>query len=300
MERGPGRGAAASRRGEARRAWLALAPALLVVGALFGTSLVYGALQSLGYLTIIGETGLSLEPYRNVLVGPSAASREFWPSLGFSLWVSGAATLVSAVGALALGLLLSRRRRPAGPAELGALNLNLAFPHLVWAIAILLLLGQSGLVARVAHALGLIGAPAEFPVLVRDRWGLGIILAYVGKELPFLTLVVLAVLRTQSADYDLVAENLGASPWQRLRHVTLPLALPALGGASLLVFAFVLGAYEVPAVLGVRFPRMLAVLGLDLFLNPDLRARAEGMAVSAIMTAVVLLVALVGRARAEG
>jgi putative spermidine/putrescine transport system permease protein len=282
-------------RRETLRIWLALAPALLVVGVLFGASALYGALQSLGYLTIIGQTELSLQPYRNVLVGPTAVSREFWPSLGFSLWVSGAATLVSAAGALGLALLLSRRRRPAGPGELGALNLNLAIPHLVWAIAMLLLLGQSGLAARVAYALGLIGAPAEFPVLVRDRWGLGIILGYVGKEIPFLTLVALSVLRTQRADYDLVAENLGASPWQRLRHVTLPLVLPALSAASLLVFAFVLGAYEVPAVLGVRFPRMLAVLGLDLFLNPDLRARAEGMAVSVIMTLVVLALAALGR-----
>lgn len=285
-----------SARGAPWRAWLALAPTLLAVGVLFGASLLYALLQSLGYLTIIDEPRLSLAAYRNVLVGPTAASREFWPSLGFSLWVSGAATLLSAAGALGLGLLLSRRRRPAGPAELGALNLNLALPHLVWAIAVLLLFSQSGLAARLAYALGLIGGPEQFPVLVRDLWGLGIILGYVGKEIPFLTLVVLAVLRTQSADYDLVAENLGASPWQRLRHVTLPLVLPALGAAALLVFAFVLGAYEVPAILGVRYPRMLAVLSLDLFLNPDLRARAEGMAVAVLMSIVVLLVALGARA----
>ena len=64
-----------------------------------------------------------------------------------------------------------------------------------------------------------------------------IILHYVSKELPFLVLLVLAVLRTQGAQYDLVAENLGASPWQRLRYVTLPLVLPALSAGAALVFA---------------------------------------------------------------
>jgi putative spermidine/putrescine transport system permease protein len=272
--------------------YMALAPALAVVGLLFGASLTYGILQSLGYLTIIGETRLSPAAYTNLLSGQGPAGREFWGSLLFSLWVSGAATLLAAIGALLLGVLLTGRRRATGQVELLALNLNLAFPHLVWAIGMLLLLSQSGLIARFAAGLGLIDSPSGFPVLVRDRFGLGIILDYVSKEIPFLTLIVLAVLRTQLQEYHLVAENLGAGPWQRLRYVTLPLVLPALAGGSLLVFAFVFGAYEVPAVLGVRYPRMLSVLSLDLFLNPDLRSRAEGMAISMLMTLVVLLVAV--------
>jgi putative spermidine/putrescine transport system permease protein len=170
------------------------------------------------------------------------------------------------------------------------LNLNLAFPHLVWAVALGLLLAQSGLLARVAYALGLIDVPAEFPVLVRDRYGLGVILHYVSKEIPFLALIVLAVLRTQGATYDLVAENLGADYWQRLRYVTLPLVLPALAAGSALVFAFVLGAYEVPALLGVRHPRTLAVLALEFFVNPDLNRRAAGMAISLLISLVTLAV----------
>lgn len=168
------------------------------------------------------------------------------------------------------------------------LNLNLVFPHLVWAVALSLLLAQSGLLARIAFAFGLIDAPAQFPVLVRDHYGLGIILHYVSKELPFLLLIVLAVVRTQGAQYDLVAENLGATFWQRLRYITLPLVLPALAAGSALVFAFVFGAYEVPALLGVRYPRMLAVLALEFFTNPDLNRRTEGMAISLIISLVTL------------
>lgn len=230
-----------------------------------------------------------------MLGGQGPAGREFWPSLGFSLWVSLASTLLAAAGALLVGVLLSDRQLPARRAEILSLNLNLAFPHLVWAIGLLLLLSQSGLLARIAAQLGLIAGPADFPVLVRDRYGAGIIVDYVSKEIPFLTLIVLAVLRTQAEQYDLVAENLGASAFQRIRYVTLPLVLPALAGGALLVFAFVFGAYEVPALLGVRFPRMIAVLAYDLFVNPDLRSRAEAMAISLIMSIVVLGVAALGR-----
>jgi putative spermidine/putrescine transport system permease protein len=277
-------------RHEQLRTWLALAPALGVVGLLVGASLWYGVAQSLGALAIIGESQMSLEAYRNVLSDATPAGREFWGALGFSLWVSGASTLLSAAGALLLAVALSGRRRPPDGATLLALNLNLAFPHLVWAVALSLLLAQSGLLARLAFALGLIDGPAQFPVLVRDRYGLGIILHYVSKEIPFLVLIVLAVLRTQGQVYDLVAENLGAGRRQRLRYVTLPLVLPALTAGAALVFAFIFGAYEVPALLGVRYPRTLAVLALDLFVNPDLGRRAEGMAISLIMALVVLIV----------
>ena len=274
--------------------WLSLIPALLVVGLLFGASLFSGVAQSLGDLAIIGESRLSLDAYTNLLLGTTPAGREFWPALGFSLWVSGAATLLSALGALLLAVALSGRQLASG-ANVLALNLNLALPHLVWAIAISLLLAQSGLIARLAAALGLISAPAEFPVLVRDRYGLGIIMHYLSKEIPFLTLILLAVLRTQGAAYNLVAENLGASFWQRLRYVTLPLVLPGLAAGALLVFAFTFGAYEVPALLGVRYPRTLAVLALELFTNPDLHSRSEAMAISLVMALVVI--SLAGLAR---
>lgn len=281
-----------------RRIWFSLAPALLITGMFFGASVAYALAQSLGYLSIIGETRLSFDAYARVLNRQTVAGREFWAALGFSLWVSGAATLLSALGALLLAAMLSAGPGPADRSTLLALNANLALPHLVWAIALLLLFSQSGLLARMAAALGLIDLPAEFPVLVRDRFGVGIILHYVSKEIPFLVLIVLAVLRTQGTAYTAVAATLGAGPWVRLRRITLPLVLPGLAAGALLVFAFIFSAYEVPALLGVSFPRALSVLALDYFLNPDLSRRAEGMAISLIMALVV--VGIAGLARAFG
>jgi putative spermidine/putrescine transport system permease protein len=278
------------------RTLLRLAPTLAVLTILLGASLLYGLAQSLGYLTIIGEKELNLTAYINLISGQGTAGREFWVSLGFSLWISLASTLLSAISALFLATLLNRR-----PFNFDtfALNWNLAFPHLVWGVFILLLLTQSGLLARWADALGLIDAPVDFPILVRDRYGIGIILTYLGKEIPFLTLLILALLRTQSEGYLLVAENLGANAWQRFRLITLPLVRPALVPGSLLVFAYIFGAYEVPALLGVRYPRALPVLALESFTNPDLRARSEGMAISLIVAFVVLLIVVFARAKEE-
>lgn len=273
---------------------LSLLPALALIVVLFGTAISYGVAQSLGYLTLIDQRTLSLAAYRAILGGDGTLAAEFWAALGFSLWVSLAATALSAAGAFGIVALFPRGR--ADRVGLTVLHLNLAFPHLVWAIALLLLLGQSGLLARLAATVGLIAAPADFPVLVRDRFGLGIIIHYATKEIPFLSLIVLGIVRAQPEGYESVAANLGATPWQRLRHVTLPLVLPGLAAGALLVFAFTFGAYEVPAILGVRYPRMLAVVALDLFANPDLRVRAVAMAIGVIMAGVTLAAAGLGRA----
>ncbi len=278
--------------------WLSLAPALIVITILLGVSLAYGIAQSLGVMSVIGQDSLSLDAYRNLVTGQGLAGREFWGSLAFSLWVSIASTIVASALALLVAVWLSERRSAGGGENL-ALNWNLAFPHLVWSVALLLFLSQSGLLARWAAELGIIQTPAEFPVLVRDRYGIGIILHYVSKEIPFLALIVLAVLRSQPSGYDLVAENLGASRWQRLRYVSLPLVTPALLAGALLVFAFIFSSYEVPALLGVGYPRMLPVLALRFFNDPDLRARADGMAISLIITLIVLAVAAVSLKKGE-
>lgn len=266
--------------------WLSLAPALTVVLILLGASLLYAIAESVGIISVIGQSQISLSAYRETL----RLYSEFWISLGFSLWISVASTVIASALALVLAVWLSERR---GNAETLALNWNLAFPHLVWSVALLLFLSQSGLFSRWAASLGLISTTAEFPVLVRDRFGIGIILSYIGKEIPFLAITILSVLRSQSVGYDVVAENLGASRWQRLRYVTIPQVLPALMAGALLVFGFIFSSYEVPALLGVGYPRALPVLALRFFLDPDLRARSEGMVISLIITLIVMVVAIV-------
>lgn len=278
--------------------WIALAPALILTVILLGASLIYGVAQSLGLMSVLGQDSISFDAYINLFTGQGMAGREFWGSLAFSLWVSLVSTLVSAFLALLLAVWLSELKHT-GSAENLALNWNLAIPHLVWAVALLLFLSQSGLLARWAATLGLIKTPADFPVLVRDRYGVGIILHYISKEIPFLALMLLAVLRRQSAGYTQVAENLGATRWQRIRFVTLPMVAPTLLSGMLLVFAFIFSSYEVPALLGVNYPRMLPTLALRFFNDPDLRSRADGMAISLIITLIVLAVAAISLRKGE-
>jgi putative spermidine/putrescine transport system permease protein len=266
--------------------YLSLAPALTFILVMLGASLLYAIAESLGFINVIGQREISLAAYRATL----APDSEFWVALAFSLWVSIASTALSSVFALMAAVWLAGQKNQS---DTLAVNWHFAFPHLAWAAALLLFFSQSGLFARWAASLGWIDLPADFPVLVRDRYGFGIILHYMVKEVPFLALLVLGVLRAQPIGYDVVAQNLGASRWQRLRYITIPQVLPALLAGALLVFGFIFSSYEVPALLGIGYPRALPVLALRFFLNPDLRARSQGMVISLIITAIVTLIAIV-------
>lgn len=263
--------------------YLLVAPAVAVVVLLFGGGLWTAVQQSLGYLPAIGRTTLSLDAYRQILSDPA-----FGRSLALSLWMALASSLIATVLALA-GALALRRPQRGQKTTAFFFQLNIPIPHLVAAIGLLFLLSQSGLTARLAYALGLIRVPADFPPLVYDRYGLGVILTYVWKSVPFIGVILLAALRNLGGDYEAAAQTLGANRWQRLRYVTLPFLLPAIVSASILVFAFTFGAFEVPLLLGQRFPSALPVLAYRYYTDVDLHSRAEAMAMSVIMAAIIMV-----------
>ncbi len=265
---------------------LMLLPTLLVIAGLFGGGLLYGILQSLGWQPLIGKTSLSLQAYADLLFSRRYAP-QFWSGLLFVAWISLASTFLCAVLAVAAALLL--RGTFAGKRlATFLLQFNLSIPHMVAAVGILFLLSQSGLLARIGAQSGILKVPGEFPVLVRDSFGVGIILAYLWKEVPFVGLIVLATLQSLGEDYEDGARTLGARRWQRFRYVTLPLIGPSLISSSLIVFSFTFGAYEIPAVLGVRYPKALPVVSYELFLSPDLNDRAAANAL-ALITAVIVM-----------
>lgn len=259
-----------------------LAPALLVIGVLFSGGLVAALVQSLGYLPAIGQTEVNLDAYREIL-----GDEDFLNSLLLTLYIAGASTGISTVlavlGALAL-------RRSSGRISAVVFQLPITIPHLVAAVGIALVVSQTGLGARLAAALGLIGEPREFPALLYDPYSVGIILTYVWKEMPFVALVVLAALRGVAGELEEVARTLGANAWQRFWHVVFPVISPGIIAASLIVFAFTFGAFEVPYLLGKSYPTILPVMAYNEYRDLDLDARPVAMAINiliAIITAII-------------
>ena len=256
-----------------------LLPAVLVLG-LFAGGIGWALIQTLGDFPAAGEHQFTLAHYQALLIDP-----ELRVSILLTFVLATIATAISA--AAGMGLALAFRNQARGSRTIGALlQIPIAVPHLALAVLLANLIGQSGWLARLTRLAGVIQVPADFPALVNDRYGFGIVIAYVLKETPFIALITLAMLRRIDSDYELAAATLGASAWQRFRYVTLPLAAPAVVSASLLVFAFIFGAYEVPFLLGRPYPAMLGVLAQRRFLSTDLADRPDAIAVAILMTLI--------------
>ena len=269
---------------------LMLAPTMTVIFVLFIGGLTYGALVSLGWQPIIGRTEISLTAYHSILFSDRYAS-VFWQGLLLTIWVSFASTLLSAVLALATALLL--RRTFIGKRIATFLyQLNLPVPHVVAAIGILFLFSQSGLLSRTGAQLGLLNGPSDFPIVVKDRLGIGIILSFVWKEVPFVGSSCWRSCSRWASTMKIWREASAPNRWQRFRYVILPLGHAWFAVRSILVFAFTFGSFEVPAILGVRFPRTLTVTAVRFFRDPDLNARTEGMAISIIISVIVFFLVL--------
>ena len=265
---------------ERYKPYILLSPALLIILILFIGGLFFGLIRSFNYFPLIGLTEPNLEAYRSILT-----SNGFLRSLALTLHIAITSTIISMVIAILAGLVL--RENFKGKKLMTFLfQLNLPIPHIVGAIGILFLFTQGGYLARLAFSINIIDQPADFPELVFDRYAIGIIAEYVWKEIPFIGVVVLAILQSIGDDYESLAQTLGASRWQRFRYVLLPLILPGILSVSVIVLAFTFGAFEIPFILGQSFPQHLSVLAVRNYTNPDLNARPEAMATAIIIATI--------------
>ena len=268
---------------ERLRIWLLLTPALLVIFVLFLGGLVSGFARSLNYFPLIGLNDPNFDAYRSIF-----SDDTFVQSFVLTFYIAFVSTFIASVLAVASALLL--RPRFKGKRFVHFLySLNLTIPHLVGAIGVLYLFSQSGFVSRLATATGVTDIPADFPAMVADPWAIGIIIQYIWKEVPFIGVIVLAILLSVGEDYESVARSLGASRWQAFRHVTLPLVMPGVVSASIIVFAFTFGAFEIPFLLGRTSPVALPVLAFRSYTNVDLAARPEAMAMAMVITFLSML-----------
>lgn len=260
-----------------------LTPALAVIILLFLGGLFAGLLRSLNYFPLIGLNELNLEAYVAIFT-----DNGFLQSLLLTFHIAFTSTLISCILAVAAALLL----RPAFRGKRIVhffFSLNLTIPHLVGAIGVLYLFQNSGLVSRLMTGMDLISRPADFPAMVFDPWAIGIIIQYVWKEIPFIGVIVLAILLSVGEDYESVARSLGANRWQAFRQVTLPLVMPGVVSASVIVFAFTFGAFEIPYLLGRTFPAALPVLAYQSYTDVDLAARPQAMAMAMVIAFISTL-----------
>lgn len=272
--------------------YLLLLPAIATIVLLFFGGLFDGLLKSLGYFPAIGENRLELTAYTEVL-----QSEGFWESLELTLRVAVFSSILAGIlgGILGISLFLLKEASKTGEERVWhrLFQLPLTIPHLVGGYVVVLLFMQSGLLSKLLASLGVIDELTDFPVLVNDPFGWGIILTYAWKEAPFVSLLIYPVLSRIQRSWREVSRVYGAGRWNFIREIVLPVMLPSWTIAVFIVFVFTFSAFEVPFLLGVTYPGMLPVYSYQLYTSGTLADRPEALAVNIILAALTIALGLV-------
>lgn len=241
-------------------------PALLAAAPLLG----------MGWAIWAGGGGSDGEFLLTTLLGRLARPAP-WISLVWSLFAAVTATALATIGAITVALQFQGTTLAHRAARTLA-TLPLPIPPIVVAAAAVLVLSQSGLVARLLAALGWISVPADVPALLNTPHGSGLILALAWKELGFLSLLACSIVAQLDPELEATARTLGASAKAARRRILVPLVWRGLTPGVVAAFAFVLGSWELPALLGPSHPQPLAVAVLERARDADPLARGDAWA----------------------
>ncbi len=256
---------------------LKLSPLLLPFAAIFLGGFVLAVLQSLGFFIPVPVTKGLVEGYLRI-----ATDTWFYASLGFTLYVALVSALLSvAAGALIGYLIWKLPRKLQGPAVV--YKVPLVLPHIAVAFIILILFTQSGFLASIGHALGLVDQPADFPGVLFAGNGLGLIMAYTYKGSAFVILMVYAILQRLDKRLLVTAHMLGASRVNVFFRVVLPHLRPILHTSFIILFLYAFGAFDIPYLLSESYPGMLSIQAYNLYFKRDLANRPCAMSVLVVM-----------------
>ncbi|NQY60713.1 ABC transporter permease [Cognatishimia sp.] len=181
---------------------------------------LYGPTLTIGILSFQGPGGGLTFPMRGVSLHwfrdlfEQQAVGDIWGSFSRSL-VLGLMVMITTVVVSVMGG-LAFRKRFAGSALLFYLIIaSLVIPSILISLGVGLIWSQSGL-----------------PV----HWSTSGFGAQLTWTLPFGLLIMFAVFNRFDKSFEEAARDLGASPWQVIRHVVLPIIAPSLIGVALFGF----------------------------------------------------------------
>jgi multiple sugar transport system permease protein len=241
----------AKRAGVRRRVppvYLLLAPAGLFLAIFFAWPMI----QALG-LAVQGDNGGLTTAHFERMVGDTY----FWPAIRYTLLLIVVIVPLQLVLALAMALLLQTGLRGTG-LFLYVWSIPLAISDLAAGIVWLAIFTDRGYLNSLLVTLGL--NENGFPFLSYEHpvsTFLAVVVAETWRATSIVMVILVAGVQVIPKDYGEAAEVFGATFWQRLRHVTLPLLRPSLQVA--LILRTIL-AFQVFAVVIALAGRNLPVL----------------------------------------
>ena len=208
-------------------------------------------------------------------------------ALRLSLVTATTSTLLCILFGGPLAVVLARARLPGLNLVRSVVLLPLVLPPVVGGLALLFLLGRTGLVGRQLDVW--FGVTIPFTTAA-------VILAQTFVAMPFLVVSLEGTLRVAGRRYEAVAATLGASPALAFRRVTVPLVLPGLTSGAVLAFARCLGEFGATVAFAGSLQGTTQTLPLLVYLDREVDVDAA-VALSLLLVVVSVVVIAVARPR---
>jgi spermidine/putrescine transport system permease protein len=241
----------AANKGTSGEGYSLLAPSLVVMGLGLAAPLLLMAATSLKSQSGLGfAQGWTLAQYGAVLGRTS-----YRVLFARSLAISGLVTLVTVCLAYPVAYFIAFRARRKF-AWLVALTIPFWTSYLLRVFAWKIILGFDGLINSALLRLHLIAQPLEF--LLYNPFAVVVTLAHAWAAFAILPIYV----SLEKIDPALLeaASDLGDGALRRFLRITLPLSMPGVIGAAILIFVPTTGDYVTPAMVGGTKGTMIANL----------------------------------------
>lgn len=265
---------------------LYLAPALLFVAA-------FTAYPFLQMLWVSLNNWSLIEPPRVVMVENftrAFSDRQFWVSLGYTLKYTLIITPILMIGGYAVALLTAPNtplRRFTRAVIFMPVVIGLGSSSLLW---YWLYSPHYGLINKLLQDLGLIDQPVLWLGVDADTSTWAIVFSVVWKVLGFGVILFVAAIQAVPGEVNEAAMVDGASYWQRILRVVLPLTLPTVLLVTLISVIGSLLAFDQFFLMTAGQPRNLTATAVFyVYLNsfPYLKL-GYGAALSVILSAIIL------------
>lgn len=211
-----------------------------------------------------------------------ARSGLFWHSLWITLRISAAGALLTTLVGYPVALHLSQLT----PRRRGLYMILVLVPFwtsiLVKSYAFTVILGRHGIINSALS--WLLGHPVQLPLIFNN---VGVMIGMTNYLIPFVVFPVMASLLAIDRSIYRAAEVVGATPWQILRKITLPLSMPGVLSGLVSTFVMSTGFFVIPALLGGRKDMMLANL-VEFFTSQVLQWN-EASAIAVVLLGIVTL-----------
>lgn len=266
-------------RSEPLRGYTLLSPTLLVMA--FGICIPFAIMVTMSFWTQVGfdfNTTLSLANYGKALEHPV-----YEALLLRSLAISGAATFTTVALSYPMAYYVAFHVHRHKMIWIILMTLPFWTSYLLRVFTWKVILGYNGVINSALKFLGLIDQPLEF--LLYSPTAVVITLTHAWAAFAILPMYV----SLEKIDRTLLeaATDLGDGPMARFLRVTLPLSLPGIIAATLIIFIPTVGDYITPALLGGPDGIMLANMIQAQFGKVNNWPMGAALAISMMITVAV-------------